>query len=136
MQRRRRMRGNTLIFTTLFIAAVAATSSRAAIDVDVSIPKSSGLQLVVMEAPGCAYCGNFRRDILPVFEASERSKELPVRFLDVNDLDSAKLELDAPVELVPTFVLTQHGKEIGRIPGYVGMDVFFRSISHLLSAIE
>jgi thioredoxin-related protein len=107
---------------------------RADIDPDAPAPKAGNFQLVVMEAPGCTYCGIFRRDVLPSYEASERAKELPVRFLDVNDQAASGLDLQTPVDIVPTFIVVKDKKEVGRIPGYLGPENFYHAINHLMSA--
>jgi thioredoxin-related protein len=59
---------------------------------------------------------------------------MPVRFIDVNDLEAAHLDLKTPVNIVPTFVVVKSRREIGRIPGYVGPENFFHSINYLLAA--
>ncbi len=120
-----------VLFSCVLVAMAAGLE--AGIDPDASTPNASSLQLVVMEAPGCTYCGIFRRDVLPSYEASERAKELPVRFLDVNDTAVAELELQTSVNIVPTFIVVKDNKEIGRIPGYVGPEDFYHSINYLLS---
>ena len=117
------------------VVALAGSSGQAGLDIDATIPKGSNLELVVMEAPGCTYCGIFRRDVLPAYEASERAKDVPIRFLDVNDVSSTKMDLETPVDIVPTFVILKDNKEIGRIPGYVGPETFFHTINYLLSTV-
>lgn len=129
------MRSGIKAFLAFAVLAASAAAPRAALDIEAAAPKAAGLQLIVMEAPGCAYCDLFRRDVLPSFAASERAKNLPVRFLDVNDLELANLDLQTDIEIVPTFVLVRNNKEVGRIPGYVAPATFFRSISHLLSML-
>jgi thioredoxin-related protein len=119
----------------LAVVALAGSSGQAGLDIDATIPKASNLELVVMEAPGCTYCGIFRRDVLPAYEASERAKDVPIRFLDVNDVSSTKIDLETPVDIVPTFVILKDNKEIGRIPGYVGPETFFHTINYLLSTV-
>lgn len=104
----------------------------AGLDLDAAIAGRTELQLVVMEAPGCIYCGLFRRDVLPSYEASARAKDVPVRFLDINDMATSDLDLQSSVEIVPTFVLVKGNKEVGRIPGYVGPETFYRSINYLI----
>ncbi len=117
------------------LALVAGLShSRAGLDVDAPIPHTSGFELIVMEAPECIYCGLFRRDVLPSYEASERGKDLPIRFVDINDEAANRLVLVAPVDTVPTFLVVKDNKEIGRIPGYMGPEFFFHSINYLLSS--
>lgn len=113
----------------------ATTALNAGLDLDAEISGHTNLQLIVMEAPGCIYCDLFRRDVLPAYQKSPRAKILPVRFIDVNNLDDAKLKVSSPVEIVPTFVVMRDDQEIGRIPGYVGPEIFYQSINHLISSI-
>lgn len=105
----------------------------AGLDVETPPTTTTNLELVVMEAPGCIYCTIFRRDVLPDYVASPRSKELPIRFVDINDEAANNLGIDSPVDMVPTFVVLKNNKEIGRIPGYTGPEFFFHTINYLLS---
>lgn len=94
------------------------------------------LQLVILEAPGCSYCTLFRRYVVPAYTASPRSREIPLRFVDLNDEAFAQLGLSEPVDLLPTAVLLQNNREVGRVPGYLGPENFFHAISHLLAKVE
>lgn len=94
------------------------------------------LQLVILEAPGCSYCNLFRRYVLPAYSASPRAREVPLRFVDLNDEAFAQLGLSDPVDLVPTAVLLHNNREVGRIPGYLGPENFFHAINHLLAKVE
>ena len=106
---------------------------RAGLDVEANFKQASNIELVVMEAPGCIYCTVFRRDVLPAYQASERAKDVPIRFLDVNDAAVNALGLDEPVNIVPTFVVLKDNREVGRVPGYVGPEAFFHTINYLMS---
>lgn len=130
--------GSRRFFTAIALAAASlfSTAPNAGLDLDAEVPAHANLQLVVMEAPGCIYCSLFRRDVLPSYQASQRAKDIPVRFVDVNDIATAKLDLDASVDIVPTFVLVQNNKEVGRIPGYVGPETFFHSINFLMTKVH
>jgi thioredoxin-related protein len=125
------------LFRVFFILAFMAfplSRTRAGLDIDAPITNSSGLEIVVMEAPGCIYCDVFRRDILPSYQASEHGRLVPVRFVDINDDAAANaLALDTPINIVPTFLVIKNNKEVGRIPGYTGPEDFFHSINFLLS---
>lgn len=118
------------------LLAVPLTSGRAELDPTAPLPASGNLQLIVMEAPGCIYCTIFRRDVLPAYEVSERGKEMPVRFVDVNDVEQSGIGLDAPIDILPTFVVIKDNHEVGRIPGYVGPENFYHSINYLLSSSQ
>lgn len=125
----------------LSFAAIAAVTTwvvspavHAGLDVDAPVPAGPAMELVVMEAPGCTYCTLFRRDVLPSYAASGRAKDVPIRFVDVNDESAGALGLDAPIDIVPTFVILRNNHEIGRIPGYMGPEYFFHTINHLISS--
>lgn len=122
------------LLTIAALLAAPTTAGRADIDPTAPLPPAGNLQLVVMEAPGCIYCTIFRRDVLPSYEVSERGKEMPVRFIDVNDVEQSGIGLDAPIDILPTFVVIRDNHEVGRIPGYMGPENFYHSINYLLSS--
>lgn len=115
------------------LGALALSVANAAPDTEATPrPVAEAIEIVVMEAPGCIYCSLFRRDVLPSYEASKRARSVPVRFLDVNDLEKSNLDLDGPVDIVPTFVVLKDRREMGRVPGYVGPENFFHALNHIL----
>ena len=99
------MRKTTLLLAALVLLVWPASGGFAGIDADAPVPHFSNLQLVVMEAPGCTYCDIFRRDVLPSYEASQQAKDMPVRFIDVNDLTKTQIELQSQIDILPTFVI-------------------------------
>jgi len=121
---------HALFFVMLMLPSFA--TSHADVDDDATIP-ASAFELVVVEAEGCIYCELFRRDVLPAYQASEQSKNLPVRFVDINDIAADHLDFTSSVDIVPTFVVVKSRHEVGRISGYVGPEDFFHSISYLLA---
>ncbi len=128
------MRHHLLFLAVAAFVGISVSVSKAGLDVEAPLPNASNLELIVMEAPGCTYCDIFRRDVLPSYQASERAKDVPIRFLDINDASPEELGLNSPVDIVPTFVVLKDHKEVGRIPGYVGPEYFFHSINHLISS--
>ncbi|MGE0055477.1 MAG: thioredoxin fold domain-containing protein [Hyphomicrobium sp.] len=130
------MRSSTLAllaFAALFVLGLSKTSVKAGLDLEAPASQNDNMELVVMEAPGCIYCTLFRRDVLPAYESSPKAKELPIRFVDINDEAADALGIDYPVDIVPTFVVLKNNKEVGRIPGYTGPEFFFHTINYLLS---
>lgn len=121
----------TLLAVALMLMPVSI--SRADVDTEAAIPTST-LELVVVEAEGCIYCQLFRRDVLPAYQASAQAKDLPVRFVDINDIEADHLSFKTGVDVVPTFVVMRSQTEVGRISGYVGPENFFHSISYLLAS--
>lgn len=94
-------------------------------------PHPTGLELIAFEAPGCAYCPLFRRDVAPSYGSTRAGRAAPLRFVDLNDRAADSFRLSSPITVVPTLVLVQDGVEIGRISGYVGPD----NIHHILGAM-
>lgn len=115
-----------IVFALLMSLPLGA--SRADLDL-ASTPSNVAFELVVVEADGCIYCKLFRRDVLPAYEASKQGKDAPVRFLDVNDIETARLDLKSDVDVVPTFVIVKSQHEVGVSPDTWGPRTsFIRSI--------
>ena len=128
------MRSTVLALLFALTMIIPAKSSRADLDLETAALPTGTLELVVIEADGCIYCGLFRRDVLPSYAVSEQGKQMPVRFVDVNDTNTARLDLKSPVDIVPTFIVVKSQHEVGRISGYMGPEDFFHSISYLLAS--
>jgi hypothetical protein len=118
----------------LSLALAAAPGADAARDIGSEPAQLSDIELVLVEAEGCAYCADFRRVVAPRYLASPRSARVPLRFADVNDIDA--LSLEAPVTIVPTLLVLRESHEIGRLAGYTGPETFFRVLDRLLPASQ
>lgn len=125
-----------IAIAALILLLYAYTQSPAATNAAAPVIETHGIELVVIEVPGCIYCGIFRRDVLPSYQASPRSKTVPIRFLDLNDEAADRLDLSSPVTVVPTVLVLENGHEIGRISGYTGPENFFHSVNAALAGIE
>jgi thioredoxin-related protein len=122
---------------TAVLAALVLTAPWSPSEAEVdpgSVATNSAFELVVVEAEGCTYCGLFRRDVLPAYRTSKQGQEAPIRFIDVNDIETAHVDLTSPVDTVPTFVVLKSHHEVGRISGYVGREDFFHSINYFLAS--
>ncbi|MGD9786168.1 MAG: thioredoxin family protein [Hyphomicrobiaceae bacterium] len=113
--------------------AVAAAPAPEAIPAPATALDAEPLQIVVFEAPDCVYCTLFRRYVEPAYAASARAQNMPMRFVDLNEPGAGNVTLASPVDQVPTAVLIQNNREIGRVPGYVGPETFFHAINHILA---
>jgi thioredoxin-related protein len=122
-----------LLSLAILAATLLGSATRAAHDLETGSLPVSGYEILVVEAEGCIYCQIFRRDVLPAYATSPRARQVPMRFVDVNAADAAKIALNEPVELVPTALVLKEGREVGRIAGYVGPEAFFHSINRLLA---
>lgn len=124
----------TLIMALLLMAPFMP--GHAARPLETGALPESDLELVVLELENCTYCGLFRRDALPLYQASGRAQKVPIRFLDLNDRAADDLDLDGPVTVVPTVVLMKGNREIGRVPGYIGPENFFHAVNHMIGGAE
>lgn len=120
------------VVAALCLCALAAAPVRAVVDLETSALPDSRLEILVVEIDNCIYCGLFRRDVAPTYKVSSRAKTIPMRFIDINAPDVDRLALTAPIDSVPTVLVVENGRELGRIAGYVGPEIFFHSLSRLL----
>ncbi len=120
------------VFAVFYLFALAAAPVRAVVDLETSALPDSRLELLVVEIDNCIYCGLFRRDVAPTYKVSGRAKTIPMRFIDINAPDVDRLALNAPIDSVPTVLVVENGREVGRIAGYVGPEIFFHSLNRLL----
>ncbi|HRN83510.1 MAG TPA: thioredoxin family protein [Hyphomicrobium sp.] len=127
------LRSLTPRLTMGLLLAIAAPHASAAPDPGRALdgPATAGLELIAFEAPGCAYCPIFRRDVAPTYGKSRAGKTAPLRFVDLNDAAADRVTLSSPITVVPTLVLVRDGVEIGRIAGYVGP----ANVYHILNTI-
>ncbi len=61
---------------------------------------------------------------------------MPMRFVDVNAIDEGSIGLATPITLVPTIVLMRDGREVGRLAGYTGPELFFEALTHMLDRAD
>ena len=112
--------------------AASALPGRAVVDLETPALSDRPIELLVVEIDNCIYCGIFRRDVAPTYKGSPRGRSVPMRFVDLNAPDVDRLQLSAPIDSVPTVLVIDNGREVGRISGYVGPEFFFHSLSRIL----
>ncbi len=102
-----------------------------------TIPDVKGdLELLVFEVENCTYCGVFRRDVLPQYQQGPTAAVAPIRFVDLNRVNTDTLNLRGALKVVPTAVLMKDGKEVDRIVGYTGPANFFKLVAHLINLAD
>lgn len=97
---------------------------------------ASAAELLVFERPGCGWCLRFDREIAPVYPKTEEGRLAPLRRLDIDEGDVSNVDLIVPVRYVPTFVLVEGGREVGRIPGYAGEEAFWGLLADLTKKLS
>ena len=89
--------------------------------------------LIMIGDPGCPYCARWEREVAPGYVASEDGKLAPLVRRDRHDRDIAFIER---VVFSPTFVMLVHGREVGRIVGYGGADLFWMQLAALMEDVR
>lgn len=122
-----------LLALLAIIAATLSPASLRAAREDVPLdPAAAALELVVVETQACGLCRLFRDTVVPAYKLSPRAQDTTLRFVDINQFNPRDLDLQEPIEIVPTVVLMREGRELGRITGYTGPELFMRAVVQLL----
>jgi thioredoxin-related protein len=100
-----------------------------------SLPAAAA-ELIMFEAAGCPYCARWNREIAPIYPKTEEGKRAPLRRVDIAAPRPADLAGIANIVYTPTFVLLEDGREIGRIVGYRGDEVFWSLLAELFAKLE
>jgi hypothetical protein len=90
-------------------------------------------ELLMFEQPGCPWCRKWHAEVGPAYGKSAEGQIAPLRRLQLGDRPTSVV-LKQPVTVTPTFVLVEHGSEVGRITGYPGAEFFYGLLAPLLEA--
>ncbi|MFN3745031.1 MAG: thioredoxin family protein [Hyphomicrobiaceae bacterium] len=112
----------------LMLLAGAACAQKAPPSPEIDIATAPAV-LVMIGDPGCPYCARFEREVAPGYMASEDGKLVPLVRRDRRAPDIAFIER---VVFSPTFVMLVRGREVGRIVGYAGADMFWMQLAALM----
>lgn len=119
-------------FLALFLGASIARAQNAggASEIDLATAPAA---LVMISDPGCPYCARWEREVAPGYEASEDGKIAPLvrRFRHAPDIAFIQR-----VVYSPTFVMLVRGREVGRIVGYGGADLFWMQLAALMEDVR
>lgn len=107
----------------LVLAVCAAGSLRAA-------------ELVMFEAPGCAWCVKWHRDLGDIYPKTDEGKLLPLRVVNLRAVRPRDLKNIKNVRYAPTFIVMECGREAGRITGYGGDDMFWGELSTIVEKMK
>jgi thioredoxin-like negative regulator of GroEL len=90
-----------------------------------NVISTGGTHLVLFYSSSCVACANFK----PVF-AEVSHKHLYLRFyiVNVNEKDGDEIATALKVRAIPTVVVFQEGREVGRHVGSIGKDAFERKM--------
>lgn len=111
-----------LVCTGLLALALLALPARAA-------------EMLMFEEAACPWCAAWDREIGPVWPKTPEGRFAPLRRLDIHEPLPEGIALASRPAYTPTFVLTLDGREVGRIEGYPGEDLFWMRVAMLVDAL-
>ena len=100
------------------------------------IAPAAAAELVMFEAAGCPYCARWNRDVAPIYPKTVEGQRAPLRRVDIAAPRPADLAAIGGVVYTPTFVLMDGGREIGRIVGYGGDEIFWSLLTDLVAKLD
>jgi hypothetical protein len=100
------------------------------------VAPAAAAELVMFEAAGCPYCARWNREIAPIYPKTDEGKRAPLRRVDIAAPRPADLAAIAGIVYTPTFVLMDGGREIGRIVGYGGDEIFWSLLTDLVAKLD
>ena len=87
--------------------------------------------LVMVQQAGCHWCEKWNSEISHIYPKTTEGKRAPLRRVDLRALPD-DIAFTTPPVFTPTFVLVEHGQELGRIEGYPGDEFFWFLLARLL----
>jgi len=95
-----------------------------------------GAELIMFERAGCPWCERWNTEIGPIYGKTDEGKRAPLRRVDIHAERPSDLRTIANTAFTPTFVLIEDGKEIGRIRGYPGDEIFWWLLGELMKKLD
>lgn len=90
------------------------------------------VELVMVEQKGCHWCAQWDATIAPIYAKTSEGTFAPLRRIDLREPVPDDLELAGRAVFTPTFILVEDGKELARMEGYAGEELFWWALSSLL----
>lgn len=97
---------------------------------------AAAAELVMFEREGCPYCARWNREVAPIYPRTTEGKRAPLRRVDLAGPRPSDLAAIANIVYTPTFVLLEDGREVGRIVGYGGDEIFWSLLSELFAKLD
>ncbi len=95
-------------------------------------------ELLYFFSPTCGYCRAFDEEVAGIYPRTDAGTIAPMRRIEVDPETFEALEAGLPFEAgtVPTFILVDEGKEVARLNGYSGDELFWMSMQRLLDLLD
>lgn len=92
-------------------------------------------ELVLVSQPGCGHCTAWKNEIGPIYPKTAEGEVLPLREVVLRSAEAKALDLVQPVTMTPTFLLVDQGRELSRVTGYSGQELFWWQLQVLMKAL-
>ena|SRR5688500_17403754 len=91
----------------------------------------SAAELIMVDSRSCPYCARFHRQIGVEYNESAAGRIAPLRSINPRRRWPSDLANVTPAYAVPTFILVDNGREIGRFAGYATPETFWARLGVL-----
>lgn len=117
----------------ILILAIAVTAGFAVRHAPAEGPpnlQTAPVVLLMVQDRGCPYCARWEAEVGRSYRLSEEGKFAPLAVRMRGDPEIAQLK---KIVYSPTFVMLAYGREVGRIVGYQGSDLFWMELEPLIA---
>ncbi|MGS4944675.1 hypothetical protein ACVDG3_04310 [Meridianimarinicoccus sp. RP-17] len=90
------------------------------------------VELVMVEQHGCHWCAQWDAAIAPIYPKTPEGAFAPLRRIDLRAPVPEDLDLAGRAVFTPTFILVEDGRELARMEGYPGEEMFWWGLASLL----
>ncbi len=94
---------------------------------------ASATELIVVEHERCAVCIRFDATVGRTYNRTPQGHAAPLHRINIARRMPADL---VGIRVVPTFILREKGREVGRFSGYFDSVTFYRQVDALLAAAK
>lgn len=100
-------------------------------------------ELLMIHSPTCVFCQAFMKDTRPGYSESEQAKTYPLRIIDISLFmnrewlrQQTRDGAIKPIRGTPTFIVWDDNREMGRIVGYSGSELWYRRLDNIISNLN
>ena len=97
--------------------------------------QTTPIRLLMVEQRGCIYCARWNEEIGTGYGKSAEGQTAPLLRVDIDGPWPDGLAIGARPNITPTFILLDHGSEVGRMTGYVGDNHFYPLLDEMLDQL-
>ncbi len=98
-------------------------------------PPATAAELVMFEQDYCEWCEAWRREVGVVYDKTAEGRIAPLRRVNIFAKRPADLVHIKGIRFTPTFVVLEDGKEVDRIIGYPGEEMFYGLLGQILAKL-